>query len=240
MFNIMLSANIKAKRNNMQQFHKATLAGICISLGCIGLAFIRSDSPLSWALQGVLGGMIFSFGLFAIFVLGLELFTGNCLLIAAYFNGGIKLSDLIRVLWCTLIGNLYGCLLVEMIFSVSGFSYIDVLRTMADAKLDIPWLYLCVRGILCNIVICLATMMNMTENGIVPKFFAAFIPVVLFVACGFEHSIADAFILLFSSSWDILAVIGCFFTVLTGNIIGGVIVSIAHYSSTYVDPYITR
>ena len=233
---LAMTAKIKAKRGYMQQLYFSILAGMCISIGCIGLAFVRSDSPLAYSLSGILGGFIFSFGLFTIFALGLELFTGNCILLSAYMSDKISLRNLGRVLGYTLLGNVVGCIIIWAIFSFCKFSYTDILRAMANAKVDLPLSQLFFRGVMCNIVISFATLMSLKDNELITKFIAALIPVILFVACGFEHSIADAFILLFSSQ-DIFDILICFIAVLAGNIIGGSIVACFHYVSMSKNPY---
>lgn len=239
MNNLRMIADIKVKRKSFKQLYLSILAGICISLGCIGLTFIRSDSPLPYALSGVLGGFVFSFGLFTIFSLGLDLFTGNCIFLSSYWDGYITLPNLLRILGCSLIGNLLGCEIIWVIFLMAGYSYTDVLIAMANAKVDIPFMQLFARGILCNIVICLATLMNTNARKISSTFLVACLPVILFVACGFEHSIADIFILLFSSA-DMSKIFISFLAVLLGNIVGGAIVSLLHYmfmSDNYQQPY---
>ena len=221
-------AKTKAKRSTQRQLYLSMLAGISISIGCIGLAFVRSDSPLSWSVSGILSGFVFSFGLFTIFALGLELFTGNCIFLSAYMSDDISLLDLVEVLVYTLLGNIAGCIFIWGIFSLCQLSYADVLRATANAKVDLPLIQLFFRGVMCNIVISFASLMSFKGECLVTKFFAALLPVIIFVACGFEHSIADAFILLFSSL-NIFKVITCFVTVLLGNIVGGAIIAAFHY-----------
>lgn len=234
---LKIAARIKRDRLSIKQLYLSVLAGMSISLGCIGLAFVRSDSPLSYACSGVLGGFIFSFGLFTIFALGLELFTGNCILFSSFINEDIGLKDFLKILGYTLFGNVTGCLLIWLIFSFSKFSYTNVLTAMGNAKVDLPALVLFSRGVLCNIVISLATLMNMHGNSTQSKFLSACLPVIVFVACGFEHSIADAFILLFSTQ-DLISVFLCFSIVLFGNVLGGIIVATCHYFIMYGATYI--
>ena len=224
MFNINMAANIKRKRPVPMQLALSTMAGIAISFGCIGLAFVKSDSPMFTSLSGILGGFIFSFGLFCVFRLGLELFTTNCLMSASMFDGKIKSDDLARILIITFAGNTVGCMILFAIFYVSGFSYIDAIEAIANAKTDIPLFQMFIRGILCNMVLCYAGIIQMGDNSTVAKFVTASIAVILFVACGFEHSIADIFILMFnthSGLFDILATLG---SALLGNIAGGFLV----------------
>lgn len=224
MFNINMAAAIKKNRSTEMQLFLAIMAGIAISFGCIGLAFIKSDSPMFSSLSGILGGFIFSFGLFCVFRLGLELFTTNCLMSASMFDGKISKMDLLDILWTTLLGNSIGCLFMWLIFYVSGFSYIDTLQAIANAKTDIPLYYMFIRGVLCNMVLCYAGLIQIGDNSTVAKFVTAVIAVILFVACGFEHSIADIFILLFNTHSDLFGILSTFGSVLLGNITGGFLV----------------
>ena len=224
MFNINMSANIKKKRSFHKQLILSIMAGIAISLGCIGLAFVKSDSPMFTSLSGIMGGFIFSFGLFCIFGVGFELFTTNCLMSASMFYGKLDLRSLIKILSITLLGNFIGCLAMWLIFYMSGFSYISALEAMANAKTDIPLFFMFIRGILCNIVLCYAGLIQMGDNGIVEKFITAVMAVIVFVACGFEHSIADIFILFFENHSGLFNVLSTLLSVLMGNLVGGLFV----------------
>ena len=224
MFNINMAANIKRKRPVPMQLALSVMAGIAISFGCIGLSFIKSDGPMFSSLSGILGGFVFSFGLFCVFRLGLELFTTNCLMSASMFSNKLPVQDFVRILWITLVGNSIGCLLMWAIFNASGFSYISTLHAIANAKTDIPWFFMFVRGMLCNMVLCYAGIIQMGDNSTVAKFITAFIAVILFVACGFEHSIADIFIILFNDSADAPMIINTMVSVLAGNVVGGLLV----------------
>lgn len=236
MFNVNMASTVKTKITRHQLYYKSIMAGICISLGCIGLAFVKSDSPLPTALSGILGGVIFSFGLFTIFTLGFELFTGNFLMFASYADDKVSLKDIFRVQGWTLLGNIIGCVTIYLIFKFCNFSYESTLRALANSKVDLRADWLIARGILCNVVICLSSLISMRENGIVQKFIAAVLPVILFVSCGFEHSIADAFILLFSSL-EMYRVLLCFLAVVIGNTCGGLLVAVYYYNGVHRNEY---
>ena len=235
MFNINMAANIKRKRPAVTQIFLSVMAGIAISFGCIGLAFIKSDSPMFTSLSGILGGFIFSFGLFCVFRLGLELFTTNCLMSASMYAEKLPRKDLARILAITFAGNACGCFLMWLIFNASGFSYISALQAIANAKTSIPFFRLFIRGILCNMVLCYAGIIQMGDNDTVAKFITALIAVTVFVACGFEHSIADIFILLFNNTASFYEIFGSLLSVVAGNIIGGFLVGVLYLDSKDVN-----
>ena len=90
-----------------------------------------------------------------------------------------------------------------------------------------------VRGILCNILVCIAVWMSFGAKNISGKLMASFWPIMLFVLCGFEHSVADMYFgtaaLLASREYEIAMegltwarfFTNCIIPVTLGNIIGG-------------------
>lgn len=50
------------------------------------------------------------------------------------------------------------------------------------------------RGVLCNILVCIAVWAAFAAKRVSGKLLMSFWPVMLFVLCGFEHSIADIYL----------------------------------------------
>lgn len=105
---------------------------------------------------------------------------------------------------------------------------------MADAKCNLPFMTAFFRGILCNILVCLGVWMAMGGKTITDKILAIVFPITLFVAAGFEHSIANLFIIplglliktfsdiqITTSFLSISGMIKNLIPVILGNIIGG-------------------
>ena len=65
--------------------------------------------------------------------------------------------------------------------------------SVADAKCALPWATAFFRAIMCNVLVCLGVWMGFAGKTVVDKFFAAAMPVMAFVACGFEHCVANMF-----------------------------------------------
>lgn len=95
-----------------------------------------------------------------------------------------------------------------------------------------------IRGILCNILVCLAVWMTMTTKSAAGKIVALYLPIMVFVICGFEHSVANMFYIPtgimsakeYGINADGLNWYNFFITnelpVTIGNLIGGIAVSL--------------
>lgn len=66
---------------------------------------------------------------------------------------------------------------------------------IALAKQDLPWLEALLRGVLCNVLVCMAVWMAMAGRSVVDKAVAVVFPITAFVAAGFEHSIANMYLM---------------------------------------------
>ena len=94
------------------------------------------------------------------------------------------------------------------------------------------------RGVLCNALVCMAVWMTLAGRSVVDKFFAVFMPIAAFVAAGFEHSVANMYLLTLAMmlqaaageavNW--LGLVRNLVPVILGNIVGGsVLVALVYY-----------
>jgi formate transporter len=65
---------------------------------------------------------------------------------------------------------------------------------MAAAKSSLSPVLAFFRGVLCNVLVCLAVWMTLAGHSVIDKFIAIVQPVSAFVAAGFEHSIANMYL----------------------------------------------
>ena len=82
------------------------------------------------------------------------------------------------------------------------------------------------RGILCNVLVCLAVWMSFAAHHVAGKILAIVLPITAFVALGFEHSIANMYfipvaMLAGAENLDVAGFIGNLLPVTLGNIVGG-------------------
>lgn len=175
------------------------LAGAFIGLGSLGFVVVKSDPALSFAVAQLLGGAVFSLGLFLVLVAGAELFTGNNLLVMAWADGKISTRELLRNWLVVSIGNFIGAAgLALLVFlsrhaEMNGGAIAAQYLKIAAAKAALPPETAFFRGVLCNVLVCMAVWMAFAGRSVTDKALAVFLPVTLFVAAGFEHSIANMF-----------------------------------------------
>ncbi len=175
------------------------LAGGFIGLGALYFTLITSDSTLGFAAGRMLGGVAFSLGLILVVVAGAELFTGNNLLVMAWTSQRISTSELLRnwaVIW---VANFIGAAGLALLVVLSnhpamngGAVGVQAVK-LAAAKASLPFAEALFKGILCNVLVCLAVWLAMAGRTVVDKIIAVIMPVSAFVAAGFEHSVANMY-----------------------------------------------
>jgi formate/nitrite transporter len=179
----------------------SVVAGGSIGLGAMFFLIVLADPALSFAFQRVIGGLVFALGLALVVIGGAELFTGNCLIVMAWANRQIRTSEVLAN-WATVwIGNLVGALgLVGLVFLAhhhdlgGGLIGAAVLK-LAVSKITPDFLAIFVKGILCNILVCLAVWLAYAGRSVADKMAGLLLPVAAFVAAGFEHCVANMYIL---------------------------------------------
>jgi formate transporter len=177
------------------------LAGAFIGLGSMLFVIVRSDPTLGFAAAQIGGGLVFSLGLLLVVVAGAELFTGNNLLAMAWADRKITSAEVLRnwVLVCA--ANFAGAVGLALLVFASGHTTMNdgaIGRTVvkiALAKQALPAWEAFVRGILCNVLVCMAVWMAMAGRSVVDRAVAVMFPISAFVAAGFEHSIANMYLM---------------------------------------------
>jgi formate transporter len=175
------------------------LAGGFIGLGALYSTLVTSDSQLSFAASRLLGGITFSLGLILVVVAGAELFTGNNLLVMAWASGKISSAELLCN-WATVyLANLVGALGLACLVVLSNHWQMNGGSVGANAvkiaayKAALPFWEAFFKGILCNILVCLAVWLALAGRNVADKIFAIIFPISAFVAAGFEHSVANMY-----------------------------------------------
>jgi formate/nitrite transporter len=175
------------------------LAGFFIGLGAVFCTLVTTDIGLGFGLGKLLGGLAFSLGLILVVVAGAELFTGNSLIVAPWLSTRVSGSALLRNWGIVYFANFAGALiLVAIIFhgqfwALGGYEVGANALMIAASKTSLAfWPALC-RGIMCNVLVCLAVWMCLAGRSVTEKILAIVFPITAFVACGFEHSIANMF-----------------------------------------------
>ena len=177
------------------------LAGAFIGLGTMLFVIVKADASLGFAASQLTGGLVFSLGLLLVAVAGAELFTGNNLLAMAWADGRIGTRDVLRNWVVVGVANFAGAAGLALVIYLSGHTGLNagaIGRTVvriAVAKQELPLIEAFLRGVLCNVLVCVAVWMAMAGRSVVDKAVAVMFPVTAFVAAGFEHSIANMYLM---------------------------------------------
>lgn len=230
----------KARLPLLTMWMLAMLAGAFIGLGAMYFTIVRADPTLGFATAQVLGGVVFSLGLLLVVVAGAELFTGNNLLAMAWAGGKISTREVLRNWTVVCLGNLVGAVGLAVLVFLSGHAQMNAGRiaetTMAIAvnKVELPFWTAFFRGVLCNVLVCMAVWMAIAGRSVVDKAVAIVFPISAFVAAGFEHSIANMYFIplamllqasgAVAESWPAITLggfVGNLVPVILGNLVGG-------------------
>ena len=203
---------------------KSMLAGAFIAIGCMMMLLVKSDSTLSPAVSSILSGLCFSAGLFSVFVCESELFTGDCLMVFGLIEGKYTVGCMFLTLLAVLAYNFVGVVAMVTLFNASGMqnSLRDGILAVESAKMALRMPELFAKSVLCNFMVCLAAWINAKSASVTEKLVAAVIPVTVFVALGFEHSVANAFFYLLMPENGFLLVEMLLVCIL-GNVVGGML-----------------
>lgn len=239
---------VKARLGLLPLAMLGVLAGGFIGLGSMFFVLVKSDASLSYGTGQVLGGAVFSLGLLLVVVAGAELFTGNNLLAMAWADGKVSSAEVLRNWAVVCLANLVGAAGLAMLVFWSGHTAMNggaiaqTVLKIALAKQGLPWQEAFWRGVLCNVLVCLAVWMAMAGRTVVDKAVAIGLPVAAFVAAGFEHSIANMYFMPLawllqnsgqvplSPAVTVWGMLGNWLPVIVGNLLGGsVLVALTYY-----------
>ncbi|MGF6228472.1 nitrite transporter NirC [Inquilinus ginsengisoli] len=176
----------------------SALAGAYIGFGDIFMFTVGAHADPSWA--HLVMGAVFASALTIVVFAGSELFTGTAMYMPfAVLRGDSSWADMLRVWVACWAGNLIGAVVLAALLHMAGGGVLltdgsSEFFAVVAAKIAAPGYELFARGLLCNWLVCLAIWMcGRTEND-AAKIALIFWPIAIFVACGFEHSVANMFV----------------------------------------------
>lgn len=209
-------------------------------IGFAGVAStVASASIEAASVAKLVGAIVFPAGMAMVLIAGSELFTGNTLIIMAVLEKKVKIRKMLKNWLFVFLGNFIGALFVAVLVVYGGTPKLFggdlglVMVNVAQVRTDLTFLEAFVRGILCNILVCIAIWMSFASKSVSGKLLTSFWPVMIFVLCGFEHSVADIYFgfagLFTAEHYGVAAgsltlqnlLIQCLLPVTLGNIVGG-------------------
>lgn len=231
-------------------------AGMFIAFA--GISSTTASSTIATAsVAKLIGAIVFPAGMAMVLIAGSELFTGNNLIIISVLERKVTVAKMLKNWFFVYIGNFLGALFVALLVTYGhtpdlfGGSLAQAIVNAGAARTSLSFGDSMIRGILCNILVCIAVWMAFASKQVSGKLLISFWPVMLFVLCGFEHSIADMYFcicaLLTSAEYGIAAdtltwgnfIIHNMIPVTLGNLIGGIGVGVGYWLAyLHQTPYV--
>ena len=179
----------------METFRKSIMAGIAISLGCI----------VNLRVGDVIGAILFTFGLLTVVHYQLPLYTGQA--------GFLSIRRIGKLAWI-LVGNAIGCFISAVLAIIAIPELVVKCQSIVESHLSINNWSVLILGIGCGFI-----MTTAVEFGKKKQYLPLLFGVPLFILCGFQHSVADAFyyIASFNFSYNLL---NMWTIIVVGNYLG--------------------
>ncbi|MCP8969575.1 formate/nitrite transporter family protein [Ectobacillus ponti] len=219
------------------------LGGAFIALGFLLDIRVVANLPKDWGTFGsFLGAAVFPLGLILIIIGGGELLTGNMMAVTmACLTKSISVGRLaVNWFWITIM-NFIGAVFIAYVFGhVVGLTaegpFLTKTVAIAQAKLHDSFLQAMLSAVGCNWLVALAVWLSYSAESIGGKILAIWFPIMGFVAIGFQHVVANMFVIpaaVFAGQATWAQYISNFIPVFIGNAIGGGIFVAAIYWVAY-------
>ncbi|MGV1006092.1 MAG: formate/nitrite transporter family protein [Candidatus Nanopelagicales bacterium] len=194
----------KAELSIPKLFVMSLLGGVFIALGGMLAVVVAGGSPQ--LLQGNPGlarfvlGAVFPVGFVAVVLTGAGLFTSDCATQTVAWYRGMPGVLMFRVLLVAYLANAVGAVAVALIARAGGWlsadqPWTEYLISLANGKLSHPAAEIFWKGVVANVLVCLAAWQAYASREVAGKILGIWLPVMAFVALGAEHSIANLFFL---------------------------------------------
>ena len=195
----------------MKNIVKGILAGMLISVGCIIYSMCENK---------MFGAFLFSFGLFCIVTLGLNLYTGKIGYLVENFN--VKYA---KELGCTILGNFIGTCFSALCMTYTRIApkLTEFISGIVIVKNSDSFVSLFFLSLFCGILMFLGVDIHKRAENPISRVLAVIFAVVIFILAGFEHCVANMFYMIFAQNVDILRLL----VMIVGNSIGSILIAFA-------------
>lgn len=232
----------KANTKALKVFVLGIMAGMFVGLAYVG--YMTATQTLMTTDPGLgkfVGALIFPVGIMLVLFVGGSLFTGNNLITLAWLDKQITLGQIAKNWIAVWLGNLVGSVLIAYSAVIAGNFHGEAISNLAMSiaahKVEISFAEAVISGILCNILVALGVWMTFAGKDLISKIFAAWFPIMLFALSGYQHSVANMFVLSLGKilNSEIYSLKDMFLVnllpVSLGNLIaGGIIIPVVYYN----------
>uniref|UniRef100_A0A6U9D0Y9 Formate/nitrite transporter n=1 Tax=Zooxanthella nutricula TaxID=1333877 RepID=A0A6U9D0Y9_9DINO len=226
-------ASLSAAATMILGFSAGALIGVgallMTAVGACSPGLAKSDFGLDMFLKGAVG---LPAGLTLVVLTGAELFTSNIfVMLAGVLQGTVKARALARNWVLSYFGNFVGSVFLARLslsaHTLSLEQQVNAAKAIAHLKVSLPFGVALTKGVLCNWLVCLAVWGALASPTISGKVLAIFWPIATFVALGFEHCVANMYLIpqgmLAGADISVSQFLGNILPVTLGNIIGAAV-----------------
>ncbi len=236
----------KTKLPGIKMLVLAVFAGMYIAFGAFGSQVASVDAGGA-SVGKFLGAAVFPVGLLMVIMAGAELFTGNSLIIISVLDKKATAKGMLKNWGIVYLGNFLGGILVAALltyghaFSLFDGKLAETAVAAAQNKVLLSAQDAFLKGILCNILVCLAVWISFSAEDAAGKITGLYLPIMLFVLSGYEHCVANMYFIpagiLVSGEYGIAAdsltwqgfFLHNLLPVTLGNIAGGVCLGLGYF-----------
>jgi len=226
------------KEEKIPYFVSSIMAGVYVGI-CMIMIQVTAGMLDGFAGIKILQGISFAAALSLVIFAGSDLFTGNIFIITAgVYQKSVKPFDAVIICAYCYFGNLAGSILITSLFWGTGLLQGAVLEAVHNAALNKtePFFWeLFVRGILCNVLVCLAVWCSFRMQSETGKLIMIFFCIYIFIICGFEHSIANMTLFcmeIISGGTSLTKMLINLGAATAGNVLGGILLAFAYWVIT--------
>lgn len=169
-------------------------------IGFAGVASTTGGATIeNPSVSRLISAFLFPAGLMMVLIAGSELFTGNNLIILAVLEKKVKIGEMLKNWFWVFLGNFVGATFVALLVvyghvpDLFGGNLADVMVKTAVSKVQLSFSDAIIKGILCNILVCIAVWAAFAAKQVSGKIVMSFFPIAVFVLCGFEHCIGNVY-----------------------------------------------
>lgn len=221
-------------------FLQTIFGGLFIGFGVLLIVTIGGlFDPTGVPSMKIVQGLAFGVALSMVMMAGANLFTGdNLVLTASTLAKNTSPLEMLSIWTFSYVGNFVGSLFGAVLFFYAGLAVGDTavyIEKLATVKMNADFVALLCRGILCNLLVCLAVWCNYKLKSETAKIAMIFCCIFPFITSGFEHSIANmtlfslALMIPHGELVSMSGMVANLVPVTIGNILGGAIVGFVYW-----------
>lgn len=189
-----------SKMSILKTLHSSFMGGCYVGMsGLLSLVIAGNIMPGNLTAQTVIFASLFPINLLLVLQSGGQLFTGNTAAMSmAYYEDKVTLRQVVKNWLASYAGNILGCGVIALVAGYIGLlagGTMDMAVRIAVKKCSATFGQTMVKGIMCNWLVCMAVWLATSAQDLTSKMVGIWFPISMFIMIGFEHSVANLFML---------------------------------------------